>query len=64
MPEATRRLLYQLNSRWIYGKIVSSPASFCLCAVAVTLAVAVAVAVAARTAAHMHFVLLSLRVSS
>lgn len=60
MPEATRRLLYQLNSRWIYGKIVSSPASFCLCAVAVTLAVAVA----ARTAAHMHFVLLSLRVSS
>lgn len=21
MPEATRRLLYQLNSRWIYGKI-------------------------------------------
>lgn len=30
MPEATRRLLYQLNSRWIYGKIVSSPVSCCL----------------------------------
>lgn len=24
MPEATRRLLYQLNRRWIFGKIVSS----------------------------------------
>lgn len=24
MPEATRRLLYQLNRRWLYGKLVSS----------------------------------------
>lgn len=33
MPEATRRLLYQLNRRWIYGRLVSAPPPLrmCLC---------------------------------
>ncbi len=53
MPEATRKLLYQLNRRWIFGKIVSSPPFSPYACIRLT-------AVVIRTTLRILFKLLSL----